>query len=255
MPFIDTHSHINHEHFKSDVHDAIKNAIASGVNKIVIANVDSSSVESMLKLKETYPDIIYTMMGVHPTSINENFEKELDGAYNLLEKHKFVAIGEIGIDLYWETKYLQQQKEAFKIQYQWAKDYNLPINIHIRNAFDELFETLLEIGDDNIFGIMHCFSGNLQQAQKCIDYGLKLGIGGVVTFKNGGLHEVVKNIDLQHIVLETDSPWLAPTPHRGKENQPAYIKLIAQKIADLKNISIEQVEEVTTANAKFIYKI
>lgn len=254
MNFIDTHAHINLDN-KIDTDNIIKRSLDAGVSRIIIANVDSQSIESMMSMVDKYPDVIVPMMGLHPTSVKGDFEKELDIIESWLDKYRFNAVGEIGLDLYWDKTYFEQQKVAFKRQYQLAKQHNLPINIHVRNAFDELFDLFNEIGDPQYYGILHCFSGNQDQAERCIDLGLKLAIGGVVTFKNGGLDKVVKNIPLEHLVLETDSPWLAPAPYRGKTNEPSYIPHIAQKIADIHEVSIEEVAKITTENAKSIFSI
>ncbi|MNM89751.1 putative deoxyribonuclease YcfH [compost metagenome] len=195
------------------------------------------------------------MLGLHPCDVKENYIDELNNIQKSLENNKVHAIGEIGLDLYWDKSTLEIQKDAFRTQVQWAKDLNLPIDIHCREAFTELFELLEELHDEKLFGILHCFTGTLEQAHHAIDLGFALGIGGVVTFKKAGLDNVVKEIDLKHIVLETDSPYLAPVPYRGKENESSYLVYIAQKVADLHAMSIEQVAEITTANSKRIFGI
>ncbi len=196
------------------------------------------------------------MMGLHPTSVKENVEEELAIVEKLLNENTFVAIGEIGIDLYWDKTFFSEQEEAFRFQVKLAKEYNLPIVIHSRDSFNELFNILDDIHTPELKGVFHCFTGSEEQAHKIVnDYGFKLGIGGVLTFKNSGLSEQIKNIDLKHLILETDAPYLAPTPHRGKRNQPAYIPLIAKKLAETKGISIEKVAEITTANAEELFNL
>ena len=251
--FIDTHTHLYSEEFKTDIDEALQKAINAGVEKFYLPNIDSSSIAGMHALCEKYPQHCFPMMGLHPCSVKENYKEELAIAYKRLQQNKYAAVGEIGIDLYWDKTFFAQQVEAFETQINWALEFNLPIVIHCRNSFDEIFEVL------NRFkklpkGIFHCFSGNAEQAQQIINTtNLKLGIGGVLTFKNSGLDKVIENIDLMHLVLETDSPYLAPVPHRGKRNESAYIPLIAAKLADVKNCSVLEVATITTANAKEIF--
>jgi TatD DNase family protein len=217
-------------------------------------NVDSNSITNMLQVEKQFPNNCFATIGLHPCSVNEYYPQELMVVEYWLEKRKFAAIGEIGIDLYWDKTFVDQQKDAFRTQIQLAKKYNLPYVIHSRNAFDEVMEIVNEFKNDNIKAIFHCFSGNVEQAHQVIAAGpFKLGIGGVVTFKNLGLDKVVEAIDLKHMVLETDAPYLAPVPYRGKTNLPEYLILIAQKIADIKKVSLEEVVEVTTANSKEVF--
>ena len=202
-----------------------------------------------------YPEHVFLMMGLHPTSVKDNYKEELELVENLLAKRHFYAVGEIGIDLYWDTSTLSIQKEAFKHQIKLAKQYELPIVIHCRDAFDEIFEVLEEEKDDQLYGIFHCFTGTFEQAQKAISFNMKLGIGGVATFKNGKIDQFLKDIDLKHIVLETDSPYLAPKPFRGKRNESAYIIKVVEKLAELYSVSEEKIAEITTQNSKDIFNI
>jgi TatD DNase family protein len=209
----------------------------------------------MYDLEKAYPENVFLMMGLHPTSVKENFEEELTHVCEQLEKRKFFAVGEIGIDLYWDTSTLDIQKKAFKRQIQLAKKYQLPIVIHARNSFDEIFEVLDSEKDENLRGIFHCFTGTEEQAKKAISYNMKLGIGGVVTFKNGKIDQFLNKIDLRYIVLETDSPYLAPMPYRGKRNESSYLSLICKKIAEIHQINVDEVARITTANSKEVFGI
>lgn len=250
---IDTHTHLYAEEFDADRGLVIKKAIASGIKKFYLPNIDSSSIDVMLQLEKDFPENCFPMMGLHPCSVKENVEEELKIVEAWLNKRKFCAIGEIGIDLYWDKTFFEQQKAAFKKQIDWALQFNYPIIIHCREAFDEIFE-ILSSYKTLPKGIFHCFSGNLEQAHKVISLGnFKLGIGGVVTFKNSGLDKVVEQIELQHLVLETDSPYLAPNPHRGKRNESGYLIQIAEKVSNLKNISIAELGEITSKNASEIF--
>jgi TatD DNase family protein len=251
--FIDTHTHLYAEEFSADIDEALKKAIDAGVNKFFLPNIDSSSIDVMHALCERHPQHCFPMMGLHPCSVKENYKEELAIAYNYLQTKKYVAVGEIGIDLYWDKTFYKEQVEAFEQQINWALKFNVPIVIHCRNSFDEIYEVLSSF-KKLPKGIFHCFSGNAEQAQKIIDNtGFKLGIGGVITFKNSGLDKAVEHIDLKHLVLETDSPYLAPVPYRGKRNESAYIPLIAAKLAEVKKCSLLEVADVTTANAKEIF--
>lgn len=252
--FVDTHTHLYAEEFNSDRVQIIKKAISSGVKKLFLPNIDSSSINGMIQLEKEFPENCFAMMGLHPCSVNESVEAELKIVEEWLSKRKFWAIGEIGIDLYWDKTFFELQKIAFKKQIDWALQYDLPIVIHCRDAFDEIFEVFSSYTQlPN--GIFHCFSGNLEQANKIIALKkFKLGIGGVVTFKNAGLDKVVEQIDMQHLVLETDSPYLAPNPFRGKRNESGYLVMIAEKVAAIKNSSIAEVAEITTKNATEIFK-
>lgn len=252
--FIDTHTHLYSEEFNEDRTAIINTAISNSVTKLYLPNIDSTSVDGMLQLEKEFPENCFAMMGLHPCSVKENYLEELIIVKKWLDKRKFIAIGEIGIDLYWDKTFIAEQEIAFKKQIDWALYYNYSIVIHCRNAFDEIF-SILQTYPQLPKGVFHCFSGDIEQAQKILSLkNFKLGIGGVLTFKNSGLDKVVENISLDDIVLETDSPYLAPIPHRGKRNESSYIPLIAQKIAEIKNITIQEVELITTKNAHFIFE-
>ena len=233
MILTDTHTHLYADEFENDRTELIQNAIKKGVSRFFIPSIDSSYTNKMYELEHQFPENIFLMMGLHPCYVKENFEEELVHVETELAKRKFSAIGEIGIDLYWDKTTLAIQKIAFQRQIQWAKKYKLPINIHCRDAFDEIFEVLALEKSPELFGIFHCFSGNYEQALKAISYGMKLGIGGVVTFKNGKINQFLNQINISHIVLETDSPYLAPAPFRGKRNESSYITLVAQKLSEI----------------------
>lgn len=255
MIFTDTHTHLYSSQFIEDRALVIENAIAKGVTRFFIPAIDSTYSQKMYDLEKAYPENVFLMTGLHPCYVKDNYEEELQFVEKALETRKFVAIGEIGIDLYWDKTTLEIQKIAFQRQIQWAKKYKLPINIHGRDAFDAIFEVLeLEKGED-LFGIFHCFSGDFEQAQKAISYGMKLGIGGVVTFKNGKIDQFLEQIPLEHIVLETDAPYLAPAPYRGKRNESAYIPLVAQKLAEIYKLPIEEIARITTQNSIDIFGI
>lgn len=254
MVLTDTHTHLYSKEFGEEASSLVSSAIKKGITRFFMPNVDSESIEGMFEIEKHFPQNCFAMMGLHPCSVNENYLEELALVEEWFLKRKFVAVGEIGIDLYWDKTFFVQQQDAFRKQIQLAKKYNLPYVIHSRNSFDEVFEIVSEFKQDKIKAIFHCFSGTIEQAEKVISLGdFKLGIGGVVTFKNSGVDKVVEAIDLKHIVLETDAPYLAPVPHRGKRNEPAYLLLVAQKIAEIKNISIEEVAAVTTQNSVEVF--
>ncbi|MGB8704470.1 MAG: TatD family hydrolase [Gillisia sp.] len=255
MIFTDTHTHLYSQDFSEDREEVITRAKEAGVQRFFIPAIDSHYIPSMYELEKKFPQEVFLMMGLHPTSVKDDFEKELEIVEKQFEGREFVAIGEIGIDLYWDRAFLKEQKEAFKRQIQFAKSKNLPIVIHCRDAFEEVFEVLESEHDEKLFGIFHCFTGNLEQAKKAISYNMKLGIGGVVTFKNGGLDKFLEEIPLKDIVLETDSPYLAPSPYRGKRNESSYIRLIAGKLAEIYKLPIEEIAEVTTRNSKEIFGV
>ncbi len=254
MYLTDTHTHLYLDEFNSDRAETVKRAIEQDTRSMLLPNIDSSSIDNMLKLCEQFPDNCFPMMGLHPTSVKENYKEELDLVELWLEKQKFYAIGEIGIDLYWDKTFLKEQQVALVRQIELAKKYQLPIVLHMRDSFNEIYSIVKDHISDELTGVFHCFTGNPEQAHKITDMNFLLGIGGVVTFKNSGLDEVVKEIDLKHIVLETDSPFLAPVPFRGKRNESAYIKLIAKKIAEIKNTTIEEIASITTENANRLFK-
>jgi TatD DNase family protein len=250
---IDTHTHLYATEFDADRKTLIDKAISNGIKKFYMPNIDSTSIEGMLALEKEYPLHCFPTMGLHPCSVNAGVEKELAQVKAWLEKRKFYGVGEIGIDLYWDKTFLAEQQMAFRKQIDWALEYNYPIVIHCREAFDEIYDILISYSKLPK-AIFHCFSGNLEQAGKILALGnFKLGIGGVVTFKNAGLDKVVEQLGLEHLVLETDAPYLAPVPFRGKRNEPSYILEVARKVAQLKSLSMDEVAEITSANAAFIF--
>lgn len=251
----DTHTHLYSEAFDEDRKEMIERALDLGIDRFFIPAIDKSYTKAMYELEEQYPEYMHLMMGLHPTSVQENFEAELDHVEAQFEQRKFIAVGEIGIDLYWDKSTLGIQKVAFKRQIQLAKKYELPIVIHCRDAFDEIFEVLEEEQDDALFGIFHCFTGTLEQARRVISFGMKLGIGGVVTFKNGKIDQFLHEIDISNIVLETDAPYLTPAPHRGKRNESSYLQLVAAKVAEVYGISEKEVAKITTQNSKEVFGI
>ena len=251
----DTHTHLYSSQFKEDQAAMIQRAKDAGVSRFFIPAIDSSYTESMIKLEKNFPKDVFLMMGLHPTSVEENYLEELAHVKEWIDKKKFFALGEIGIDLYWDRSFLAQQQEAFRTQIKWAKEKNLPIVIHCRDAFDEIFEILeLEKGA-NLRGIFHCFTGTKEQAEKAINYNMKLGIGGVATFKNGKIDRFLNEINLKHIVLETDAPYLAPTPFRGKRNESAYITNIIDKLVEIYKVPFEEIVATTTQNSKAVFGI
>lgn len=251
----DTHTHLYSEAFDEDRAEMMQRAFDAGIQRFFIPAIDSSYAEAMFALEAVYPQQTFLMMGLHPTSVKENYLDELAFVEKQLEARSFYAVGEIGIDLYWDKSTLEQQKIAFKQQIQWAKKYKLPIVIHCRDAFDEIFEVLETERDDDLFGIFHCFTGTLEQAKRAIGFNMKLGIGGVVTFKNGKIDQFLNTIDLKHIVLETDSPYLSPKPYRGKRNESSYLALVCSKVASIYGISEEEVARITTDNSKEVFGI
>ena len=255
MIFTDTHTHLYSEEFDIDRDEMIYRAINADVTRFFIPAIDSSCIQKMYDLETKFPKNVFLMMGLHPTYVKENYLNELQIVEKELASRKFVAIGEIGIDLYWDKTHLNEQQIAFRRQIQLAKQYKLPIVIHCREAFDEIFEILEEEKSADLFGIFHCFTGTVEQALKAISYNMKLGIGGVVTFKNGKIDQFIHQIDLKDIVLETDSPYLAPIPFRGKRNESAYVALVAQKLAEIYNLPIEEIARITTENSKAVFGI
>jgi TatD DNase family protein len=247
--FVDTHSHIYCEEFSSDRDDAVSRARQSGIDRVVLPNIDSSSIKPMLDLTDSSPDYFFPLMGLHPTSVKEDYRKELEILEYWLAKRKFYGIGEIGIDLYWDKTFLPEQSEVFSIQIDWAKQLKIPIVIHVRDSFAEVMEILHEKKDDSLRGVFHSFTGTIEEAGQITELGFKMGIGGIVTFKKSGLDSVVSEISLQNILLETDSPWLAPVPHRGRRNECSYLPSIASKVAELHNVTIDEVARITTRNA------
>ncbi|WP_431110827.1 TatD family hydrolase [Winogradskyella poriferorum] len=255
MIITDTHTHLYSEAFDEDRATMIQRALDENVSRFFIPAIDSTYTEAMLQLEKDFPEHIFLMMGLHPTHVKGNFKDELAHVEDMLSQRKFYAVGEIGIDLYWDKTTLDIQIEAFKYQINLAKKYKLPIVIHCREAFDEIFEVLEQEKSDDLFGIFHCFTGTLEQAHKAISYNMKLGIGGVVTFKNGKIDQFINEIDLKHIVLETDSPYLAPKPYRGKRNESLYIIKVLEKLSELYGVSVEDIAAITTENSKQVFGI
>ena len=257
MILTDTHTHIYSEEFAQDRDAMMHRAFDAGVTRLFVPSIDSAYTDKMYAMQAQYPDNVFLMMGLHPTHVKENYEEELAFVTRALADttRKFYAVGEIGIDLFWDKTFLPQQQDAFKRQIQLANKHQLPINIHCRDAFDETFEVLESEKGEGLYGIFHCFTGNFEQAQTAISYGMKLGIGGVATFKNGKIDQFLKDIDPKHIVLETDAPYLAPAPHRGKRNESAYVVLVAQKLAEIYRLTVEEIAVITTQNSVDIYGI
>ena len=251
----DTHTHLYSDHFNEDLSLVMQRAFDSGVKRLFIPAIDSATTEAMYSLEKQYPDNVFLMMGLHPTSVKSNFEQELEHVKREFSNRHFFAVGEIGIDLYWDKSNLENQKKAFKIQIKLAKKYKLPIVIHCRDAFDEIFKILESENDDDLFGIFHCFTGTEEQANKAISFNMKLGIGGVVTFKNGKIDTFLNKIDIKNIVLETDSPYLSPVPYRGKRNESSYLPLICKKLAEIYQLSEEEISLITTQNSKDVFGI
>ncbi len=253
MILTDTHTHLYSEAFVEDREEMIQRAIEKGISRFFIPAIDSAHIPAMYDLEIKFPQEVFLMMGLHPTSVKENFREELARVEKEFSIRDFYAVGEIGIDLYWDKIFLEEQQIAFKEQIQLAKRKKLPIVIHCRDAFNEVFEVLESEKGEDLFGIFHCFTGDLAQAQKALSYNMKLGIGGVVTFKNGGIDKFLKEIPLEKIVLETDSPYLAPAPYRGKRNESSYLEEIAQKVAEIYERDLEEIATVTTRNSKDIF--
>jgi TatD DNase family protein len=254
MEYIDTHAHIYLEHFDEDIEKILQSAKNVLISTIFLPNIDSSSIEAMLQLEALYPDQCRALMGLHPCSVKGDFENELKIMDNWLGRRKFAGIGETGTDLYWDKTYMEQQVEALKIQISWAKDKNLPIILHSRNSLDLSIQIVESRHFSGISGIFHCFTGNIDQAKRIIDLGFYLGIGGVVTFKNSKLDALLESVPLGRIVLETDSPYLAPAPYRGKRNEPSYLPIIAKKLAEIYKTDIKDIAKITTENARKIFK-
>jgi len=252
---IDTHSHIYTGDFNSDIDEIIQRAYNNGVKKIILPNIDAGSIKRLIDLSSAYPHICYPLMGLHPTSVTEDYKEDLQAVEYWMEKHKFYGIGETGIDLYWEKTFLKEQQEAFRYQIKMAENSKMPIIIHVRNSFEEVYEIVKQEQNGSLKGIFHCFSGNEQEAQKVIDLGFLLGIGGVLTFKNSNLDEVIEKVELKNLVLETDSPYLAPVPKRGQRNESSYLVYVAQKLAEVYNIPVKEVAEITTMNARSLFGI
>ncbi len=252
---IDTHSHIYSTDFIHDLDEVIQRAYSNDVRKIILPNIDSSSVKNLLNLVDTYPHICIPLMGLHPTSVNHDYQEELQVVDYWLKKRKFYGIGEVGIDLYWDKSFLEEQTHAFRFQLELARQYQLPVVVHVRDSFEEVYNVLLGVKDDNLNGVFHSFTGTIEQAKLITDLGFKIGVGGIVTFKKSGLDQIIKQIDPSHLILETDSPYLTPFPFRGKRNESSYLIYIAQKIADLHQMTVGEIAKITTENARKLFGI
>ena len=253
MIITDTHTHLYSEAFDEDRDEMMQRTLDANISRLFIPAIDSTYTASMLQLEKDYPNNVFLMMGLHPTHVKDNYKEELAHVVEMLGKHKFYAVGEIGIDLYWDKSTLAIQQDAFRLQIKLAKKNQLPIVIHCREAFDEIFKILEEEKSDDLFGIFHCFTGTLEQAHQAISYNMKLGIGGVATFKNGKIDQFLNEIDLKHIVLETDSPYLAPKPFRGKRNESSYILKVVEKLSEIYNTSEAKIADITTENSKAVF--
>ena len=254
MILTDTHTHLYADEFASDLQQVVENAYAKDVKYFLLPNIDSTTIKRMKELCKTYPNNMFPMMGLHPTSVNDNYHKELQLVLKELETNKYYAVGEVGIDLYWDKSFQKEQNFVFRYQIELAREFKLPLVIHTRRSFDEVIHIIEETNADGLTGVFHCFGGTWEEAMRIKELGFKFGIGGVVTFKNSGLDKIVDHLDLEDILLETDSPYLTPIPFRGSRNESAYIHIIAQKVADLKGVSIEEVAKVTTQNARDLFK-
>jgi len=256
MILIDTHTHLYLPEFDEDRALVVQRAKEQGVQQCILPNIDSESMPQVQKMLAEFPDFCHAAMGLHPTSVKENFEEELAVIYQELKKGKYLAVGEMGIDLYWDKSFYEQQKEAFRVQATWAVEFNLPLIIHSRDSFNEIFSLMDDLWTPQLRGVFHCFTGTHEQATKIVnDYGFKLGIGGVLTFKNSTLREEIQDIDTKHLVLETDAPFLAPAPKRGKRNESAYVSLLAQRLAEVKKCSLEEIARISTQNAVDLFNI
>ena len=253
MALIDTHAHIYSDEFDNDRDSIILRAREKGLEGILMPAIDSSTHAGMLRLEKKYPGFCLSMMGLHPCSVKENYKDELKMIEDHFAKQRFIAVGETGLDFYWDLSFKEQQYIAFNRQCEWAKQYDIPIVIHSRNSTDECIDVISKQQDGKLKGVFHCFSGTAEQAGKIIELGFYMGIGGVLTFKNAGLDKAVKDIDLSWMVLETDAPYLAPVPYRGKRNEPSYIINVAEKLAAIKNTAVEEIEKITTANAQKLF--
>ena len=255
MQIIDTHTHLYLEAFDADQNEVIKRAKDAGVSHFFIPAIDSNYTERMYALEKSYPNLVSLMAGLHPCYVKDNVDEELEKVFEQLNTRSFCAIGEIGIDLHWDKTYLKEQQRAFSRQIELAKEYELPIVIHCRDAFDEVFEVLDQYRSSELFGIFHCFTGTIEQAMRAVDLNFKLGIGGVITYKNGKIDKFLNELPLKSIVLETDSPYLSPKPYRGKRNESSYLTLILNKVAECYQIPVNELAAITTQNAVDTFKI
>ncbi len=253
---VDTHAHLYLEQFDADIDDVVARAVSNGVTRVLLPNIDSSTTERLWKTANAFPENCMPMMGLHPCSVKaKNLNAELKHVQDELATGRYIAVGEIGIDLYWDKTFIKEQAQAFETQMEWAKELDLPVAIHCRDSFDEIFASVEKVQDGNLRGVLHCFTGNEQQAKRVIDLGLHIGLGGVLTFKNSGVDKAIADTPLNRILLETDAPYLAPTPYRGKRNESGYTKQVAEKLAEVKGISLDEVAEHTTKNAKSLFNI
>ncbi|MDY0285656.1 MAG: TatD family hydrolase [Bacteroidales bacterium] len=255
MVFTDTHTHLYLDAFNNDRNEVIQKAIQAGVHYHLLPNINTASIEPMLEVCKTYPENCFPMIGLHPTSVHENYQQEITAIEEAIDRHNFAAIGEIGIDLYWDKKFFNEQKKIFKFQLELALDLNLPVAIHTRESMEETLEILMLPAYKELKGVLHCFSGSIEQAKKAIDLGFCLGVGGVITFKNSGLKQVIHKIPLRSILLETDAPYLAPVPFRGSRNEGSYIPVIASHLADVYQTDREQIARITTENAFSLFHL
>ena len=254
--FVDTHTHLFVDAFNEDRSEIVQKAINSGVEKMLLPNIDIDTIDAMNDLAKEFPNNCFPMMGLHPGSIKEDWKERLEVIRKSLFEGNYIAVGEIGMDLYWDKTFVKEQAEAFRMQVEWAKEWGLPIVIHARAAFEPIFEILDEINDDSLTGVFHCFTGTVEQANHVLSYGgFKLGIGGVLTYKKAALDKVLENVDLKHLILETDSPYLPPVPYRGKRNESSYILHIAEKLTDVYNVPLSEIEEVTTTSAQELFQL
>ena len=253
MHFIDTHAHVYAAELTSDLDLVMKNALAIGINKIIMPAIDSSSLHAMLKVEQQFPENCIAMMGLHPCYVKENYKEELKLVEEWIGKRKFIAIGEIGLDFYWDKTFTKEQHIVFETQMQWALDLNLPIAIHTRNAMGETIEAVKPFAKKGLRGVFHCFSGSKESAEQIIGMGFHLGLGGVLTYKNAGVAEAVKDIPMEYFVLETDAPYLAPVPYRGKTNEPSYMLEVAKKLAEIKSLPLHEIAAITTSNAEKLF--
>ncbi|PID89476.1 MAG: hydrolase TatD [Bacteroidia bacterium] len=251
---VDTHSHLYSKHFNKDIDDVIKRSIDNGITKIYMPNIDNSTTKSMLNLEKKAPDLFASMMGIHPCEIKQNYKKELDIAHKELLRGNYVGVGEIGIDLYWDKTFKNEQIDAFKTQVNWAKELDLPVIIHCRESMDLTIDIIKQEKTDKLKGIFHCFTGSVDQAFEIMKLGFYMGIGGILTYKNSGLKEVVNQIPMEYLVLETDSPYLPPVPYRGKRNESSYVRYVAEELANVKKLTFKEVARQTSMNADRIFK-
>lgn len=252
---IDTHAHIYASEFDNDRDEVVKRALEQGIDKILLPNIDLESIEPMLKTEAAYPEICRSMMGLHPCYVDGNVEQTLAIIRGWFEKHNFIAVGEIGIDLYWDKTFRAEQEMAFVTQLNWAKEMDLPVVIHTRDSIEETLTLLSQEQDGSLRGVFHCFGGSVEEAQAINELGFHLGLGGVSTFKNGGMDKVIPHLDMNWVILETDCPYLAPVPHRGKRNEPAYTSLVAARVAELRGESVEAMDAITTKNAEALFNL